>query len=107
MREWFFLTGIMVELIILKGGVGQIAQKLVAGIEKAGGKIQYQSRVTKIITEQGQAIGVQLANGKIYHATRIVSNATRWDTFTKLLPEEKLPKMRKIGNNAIKNRLAF
>ncbi|MFM7405784.1 MAG: carotenoid isomerase [Cuspidothrix sp.] len=74
-----------------QGGVGKIAETLVTGLEKAGGKIQYQARVTKIITEQGKAIGVELANGQTYHAKRIVSNATRWDTFTKLLPPENLP----------------
>ncbi|WP_414552335.1 carotenoid isomerase [Anabaena sp. CCY 0017] len=74
-----------------KGGVGQIAQKLVEGLEKAGGKIEYQARVTKIIIEQGKAVGVQLANGKVYRGQRIVSNATRWDTFEKLLPVEKIP----------------
>ncbi len=74
-----------------KGGVGQIAQKLVEGLENAGGKIEYQARVTKIIIEQGKAVGVQLANGKVYFGKRIVSNATRWDTFTKLLPVETMP----------------
>jgi prolycopene isomerase len=74
-----------------KGGVGQIAQKLVEGLEKAGGNIQYQARVTKILTEQGRAVGVQLANGKVYRGKRIVSNATRWDTFAQLLPAEKIP----------------
>ncbi|MFS0513417.1 carotenoid isomerase [Nostoc sp. UIC 10607] len=74
-----------------KGGVGQIAQKLVEGLEKAGGKIQYQARVTKILTEQGKAVGVQLANGKVYRGKRIVSNATRWDTFEQLLPAEAMP----------------
>ena len=74
-----------------KGGVGQIAQKLVEGLEKAGGKIQYQARVKKILTENDRAVGVQLADGKVYHAKRIVSNATRWDTFEKLLPSEEMP----------------
>ncbi|NDJ22943.1 carotene isomerase [Nostoc sp. B(2019)] len=74
-----------------KGGVGQIAQKLVEGLEKAGGKIQYQARVTKILTEQGKAVGVQLANGKVYRGKRIVSNATRWDTFQQLLPAKEIP----------------
>ncbi|MEH2137077.1 carotenoid isomerase [Nostoc sp.] len=74
-----------------KGGVGQIAQKLVEGLEKAGGKIQYQARVTKILTEKGKAVGVQLANGKVYRGKRIVSNATRWDTFEQLLPAEDMP----------------
>ncbi|BAY36310.1 FAD dependent oxidoreductase [Nostoc sp. NIES-2111] len=74
-----------------KGGVGQIAQKLVEGLEKVGGEIKYQAKVTKIITEQGRAIGVQLTNGEIYQAKRIVSNATRWDTFEKLLPIDEIP----------------
>jgi len=74
-----------------KGGVGQIAQKLVEGLEKAGGEIQYQARVTKILTEKNEAVGVQLASGKVYRAKRIVSNCTRWDTFEKLLPAEEMP----------------
>ncbi|MBW4624224.1 MAG: carotene isomerase [Brasilonema octagenarum HA4186-MV1] len=71
-----------------KGGVGQIAQKLVEGLVKAGSQIQYQARVTKIIIENRQAVGVQLANGQTHRAKRIVSNATRWDTFEKLLTQE-------------------
>ena len=74
-----------------KGGVGQIAQKLVEGLEKVGGEIQYKARVTKIITENNRAVGVELADGKVYRAKRIVSNATRWDTFEKLLPPEEMP----------------
>ena len=74
-----------------RGGVGQIALKLVAGLEKAGGEIQYQARVNKIILDAGRAIGVRLTNGKEYYAKKIVSNATRWDTFEKLLPPESLP----------------
>ncbi|HBB31869.1 MAG TPA: carotene isomerase [Cyanobacteria bacterium UBA9273] len=74
-----------------KGGVGQIAQKLVEGLEKAGGQIQYKARVTKILTERGKAVGVQLATGEEYRAKRIISNATRWDTFEQLLPLEAMP----------------
>jgi prolycopene isomerase len=74
-----------------KGGVGQIAQKLVEGLEKAGSAIAYKARVTKILLDGGKAVGVQLADGKEYRAKRIVSNATRWDTFEKLLPPEQMP----------------
>ena len=74
-----------------KGGVGQIAQKLVDGLEKAGGEIKYQARVTKIVTENNRAVGVQLASGEVYWAKRIVSNSTRWDTFEKLLPKAEMP----------------
>jgi prolycopene isomerase len=74
-----------------KGGVGQIAQKLVEGLEKAGGQIQYKARVTEILCERGRAVGVRLASGQVYRARRIISNATRWDTFEKLLPAANLP----------------
>ncbi len=74
-----------------KGGVGQIAQKLADGLEKAGGEIKYQARVTKIVTENNRAVGVKLASGEVYRAKRIISNATRWDTFEKLLPKEEMP----------------
>lgn len=74
-----------------KGGVGQIAQKLVEGLVKAGSHIRYRARVKQILTERGQATGVQLATGEVYYARRIVSNATRWDTFPDLLPTEPMP----------------
>jgi prolycopene isomerase len=75
-----------------KGGVGQIAQKLVEGLEKAGGQMRYKARVTEIILDQGKAVGVKLATGETLHAKRVVSNATRWDTFEKLLPPEQMPR---------------
>jgi prolycopene isomerase len=74
-----------------KGGVGQIAQKLVEGLQKAGSTIQYKARVTEIVLENGRAVGVKLASGETYRAKRIISNATRWDTFEKLLPAEQMP----------------
>ena len=78
-----------------KGGVGQIAQKLVEGLEKFGGQIQYKAKVKKIIIEKGKAVGVELANGKVFFAKRIISNATRWDTFEKLLSAQEMPNSEK------------
>lgn len=78
-----------------KGGVGQIAQKLVEGLEKAGGQIHYAARVRDILIEEGKAVGVRLATGEKYRAKRVISNATRWDTFEKLLPPEQMPEREK------------
>jgi prolycopene isomerase len=64
-----------------KGGVGVIAGKLVAGLERHGGAIRYRARVVKVLLEQGRAVGVRLAGGEELRARRVVSNATRWDTF--------------------------
>ncbi|MEO1400464.1 MAG: carotenoid isomerase [Cyanobacteria bacterium J06635_1] len=75
-----------------KGGVGQISLALAEGFEKAGGTLRYRARVTKILTKRGKAVGVELATGQCYWARRIVSNATRWDTFEQLLDEPLPPK---------------
>ena len=64
-----------------QGGVGVIAQKLVAGLERHGGAIRYRARVVKVLLENGRAVGVRLAGGEAFRARRVVSNATRWDTF--------------------------
>lgn len=69
-----------------KGGVGVIAEKLVAGLEQQGGAIRYGARVVKVLIENSEAVGVRLASGEELRARRVVSNATRWDTFA--TPEE-------------------
>jgi prolycopene isomerase len=47
-----------------KGGVGVIAEKLVAGLEANGGEIRYKHRVTNVLIVQGEAVGVRLADGE-------------------------------------------
>ena len=64
-----------------KGGVGQIAEKFVAGLEKLGSQIRYKANVKEIIIENNCAVGVKLQNGERIFAKNIISNATRWDTF--------------------------
>lgn len=64
-----------------KGGVGVIAEKLVAGLEAHGGSFRSRSRVRAVLIEDGRAVGVRLATGEEIRARRVVSNATRWDTF--------------------------
>ncbi|XP_023539389.1 prolycopene isomerase, chloroplastic [Cucurbita pepo subsp. pepo] len=74
------------------GGVGGIAMSLAKGLVDQGSSIMYKANVTKIITENGKAVGVKLSDGREFFAKTIVSNATRWDTFGKLLKGVDLPK---------------
>jgi len=78
-----------------KGGVGVIAEKLVAGLRRHGGAIHYRSRVVKVLLEgegpQARAVGVKLAGGEEIRARRVVSNATRWDTFGSLVDAAHTP----------------
>ncbi|XP_061375943.1 prolycopene isomerase, chloroplastic-like isoform X1 [Gastrolobium bilobum] len=74
------------------GGVGGIAKSLAKGLLDQGSEILYKANVTGIIIEQGKAVGVRLSDGREFFAKTIISNATRWDTFGKLLKGEPLPK---------------
>ncbi|KAI9122143.1 hypothetical protein K1719_006832 [Acacia pycnantha] len=74
------------------GGVGGIAKSLAEGLVKQGSDIRYKANVTDIIVEQGKAVGVRLSDGKELFAKTIISNATRWDTFGKLLKGDVIPK---------------
>jgi carotene isomerase len=74
-----------------KGGVGQIAERLVAGLKQYGGEIYYSARVMKILPSE-HGITVELANGKRLFAKKVISNATRWDTFGQLLGDRPLPR---------------
>ncbi len=74
-----------------KGGVGRIPLKLVEGLKNHGGEIRYKANVQDIILEEGKAVGVRLVDGQEFRAKKIVSNATRWDTFNKLVPVDAKP----------------
>ena len=58
-----------------------IAEKLVSGIEKLGGKVRYRANVSEILLKDEKAVGVKLSNGEEIYSNIIVSNSTRWDTF--------------------------
>lgn len=69
------------------GGTGVLAQLLADGIEERGGRIEYGARAAAIETDPqtGRAVAVRTTDGRTYRGKAVVSNATRWDTFEKLL----------------------
>ncbi len=74
------------------GGSGAIVDALVRGLQRWGGKLRLGTPVEQILVESGRATGVRLQNGEIIRAPITISNATIWDTYTKLLSPEDLPK---------------
>lgn len=52
---------------------------------------QVQEILTEGEGESQRAVAVRLADGRTFRGKSIVSNATRWDTFEKLMAQEKLP----------------
>eukprot|EP00271_Cylindrocystis_brebissonii_P005043 TRINITY_DN16994_c0_g1_i1.p1 TRINITY_DN16994_c0_g1~~TRINITY_DN16994_c0_g1_i1.p1 ORF type:complete len:646 (-),score=98.20 TRINITY_DN16994_c0_g1_i1:751-2688(-) len=74
------------------GGVGRVAQELVAGLQEHGGRVEYCANVTQVVVEGGKGVGVKLSDGRQIEAKAVISNATRWDTFEKLVPTSLMPR---------------
>jgi phytoene desaturase len=74
----------------LKGGTQVLANTLVKALRKYGGEIQLGTKVTKILTENNRAIGVETAKGSILSAKYVVSNADARQTYLSLIGSEKL-----------------
>jgi len=74
------------------GGTIEIANTLVRGLEKFGGKLTTNAHVDEIMVENGRAVGVRLKNGKVIKAKQaVVSNATPFDTVRMLGTKQELP----------------
>ncbi|NTW68883.1 MAG: NAD(P)-binding protein [Chlorobiaceae bacterium] len=69
------------------GGAGAIPEGLCRGVEKFGGRIRFHSAVSEILLENGEARGVRLADGSEHYAKAVISNATVWDTFNRLITD--------------------
>lgn len=72
------------------GGSGAIVDALVRGLKRWGGELRLNAHVEQILVEAGKVIGVRLHKGEVLKAPVVISNATIWDTYTKLLREEDL-----------------
>jgi len=68
------------------GGTGKLVEGLVRLIEGQGGSVRCSTDVAEILTRQGAATGVRLANGETLHADIVVSNADSAWTYRNLLP---------------------
>jgi prolycopene isomerase len=69
------------------GGSGAIPEALCKGIRKFGGRICYQSEVAEILVDNGKTYGVRLVDGSEHYAKAVISNATVWDTFNRLVTD--------------------
>ena len=58
--------------------------------------LQVKDIIVKGKGDQQRAVGVRLADGRVFRGKAVVSNATRWDTFEKLLAREEMPKSERL-----------
>ncbi len=69
------------------GGSGAIPAGLCEGIRKFGGAVEFGSDVKEIVLQEGRAEGVRLDNGEVFTSKAVISNATVWDTFNRLVKD--------------------
>ncbi|OKH25956.1 all-trans-retinol 13,14-reductase [Hydrococcus rivularis NIES-593] len=74
------------------GGSGAIVDALIRGFQRWGGELWVGTHVEQILVKSGKVIGVKLRKGEIIKAPIVISNATIWDTYGKLLKPEDLPR---------------
>jgi len=89
-----------------KGGSGMLTQSMAAMVEHYGGTIIKDAEVSRILVEDGAAVGVRLSDGREFHAGKaVISSLDAKRVFTRLVDpkdiDEKL--RRRAGNIHISN----
>ena len=75
------------------GSPQMLSNKLEKAVERYGGEILYRHLVDEILITDGTAVGVRLADGTEIRADRVVSDATVWNLYGKLVrPRHIAPK---------------
>lgn len=75
-----------------KGGGQMLAAGFAEVVLTHGGEVRTDTKVAKIIIENGQAMGVELDNGERIYAKAIISNADIKRTYRDLVGYENLPR---------------
>ncbi len=68
------------------GGTGALVDALVRLIEELGGRFHYNAEVAEILVEGRRAGGIRLADGSVYRADHVISNADVAWTYLNLIP---------------------
>ena len=75
----------------IRGGMGGLTQALAKAAKDLGVEIRTEAEVAKILTRNGSATGVALANGDEFYAKKIASGVDCHLTFEKFLDPQALP----------------
>ncbi|NDV00225.1 phytoene desaturase family protein [Pseudoroseicyclus tamaricis] len=74
-----------------RGGMGAITQALKASFEAAGGEVRTGKGVRRILVEGGRTTGVELEDGEVIRASRVISGMDAKRTFLGTMDEGDLP----------------
>ena len=74
------------------GGSSEIVKTIDPVIEKGSGTILINAEVDEILIQKNKAIGVQMKDGRKFHAKHVVSSTGIFNTYEKLIPPAVLKK---------------
>lgn len=74
-----------------RGGMGAVTQALTASFQAAGGTVRTGSGVRRILVSGGRTTGVELDDGEVIRATRVISGMDAKRTFLGCMAEDDLP----------------
>jgi phytoene dehydrogenase-like protein len=81
LRSWGFV----------RGGIGRVTAAMADAAREAGAEIRTDAEVARVVVEEGRATGVELLDGTVLRAARVLSNADPLRTFFGLVGEGELP----------------
>jgi len=81
----------------VKGGIGGIAEQLVAKIRELGGVVKYRQKVTRIVVTNGRVTAVHTKKGDVYPADFVIANVTPWSLDALLGEASPTPLRREIA----------
>ena len=84
-------AGVLWSHLVPDGGVGALADALVASVRAAGGEVRLNAPVARIAMRDGIATGVALASGEEIAARQVVSSADPRTTMLSLADPTQLP----------------
>jgi phytoene desaturase len=73
-----------------RGGSGMLTQAMARSLEAAGGAVQINAPVRRILVQGGRVHGVETEDGMRYSAPLVISNAHVWTTLLTLVGEQHL-----------------
>lgn len=75
---------------VVKGGAGQAAAAFRALIEEHGGEIRTGTEATRIIVENGKAVGVETGSGETLMAQTVIASTAPGQLYDTLLPQTQM-----------------
>ena len=73
-----------------KGGGAAFPRALLKRLRANGGELRVRTRVRRVVLDARRAVGVELENGDVVRADRVISNADAWTTYGQLVGDEHL-----------------